>query len=130
MIVVDASVIATALADDASDGDRARARLRGERLSAPSLIDLEVLSAWRRLVAGGALDEGRAALAVADLRVLRLDRIDHQQLLDRCWALRENVAPHDAVYVALAELLGIGLLTADVRLANAPGITCPVEVLS
>jgi len=30
MIVVDASVIVTALADDGDDGDRVRERLRGE----------------------------------------------------------------------------------------------------
>ena len=36
MLVVDASVIATALGDGAGDGDRARARIRGEALAAPS----------------------------------------------------------------------------------------------
>ena len=40
MIVVDASVLAVALADDGHDGDHARARLRGERLTAPELVDL------------------------------------------------------------------------------------------
>jgi predicted nucleic acid-binding protein len=49
LIVVDASVLVTALADDGSDGERARARLTGERLAAPHLIDVEVVSAWRRL---------------------------------------------------------------------------------
>ena len=56
MIVVDASVVVTALADDGVDGDRVRQRLRGERLVAPHLIDVEVASAWRRLAAVGALD--------------------------------------------------------------------------
>jgi predicted nucleic acid-binding protein len=53
MIVVDASVIVTSLADDGEDGDRLRERLRGERLLAPHLIDLEVVSAWRRLASAG-----------------------------------------------------------------------------
>jgi len=44
VIVVDASVLVTALGDDGPDGDHARARLRGERLSAPELVDLEVTS--------------------------------------------------------------------------------------
>ena len=48
VIVVDASVVAPALADDGDDGDRARAQLRGERLLAPELLDLEVVSALRR----------------------------------------------------------------------------------
>ena len=71
MIVVDASVLATALGDDGPDGDHARARLRGERLSAPELVDLEVTSVLRRQVNSGAADLRRAALALADLAALR-----------------------------------------------------------
>ena len=40
-----------------------------------------------------------------------------------------TVQIYDAAYVALAELLGIDLLTADARLASAPGIRCAVEVI-
>ena len=57
MIVVDASVLAPALADDGPDGDRARARLRGEVLTAPEIIDLEVTSVLRRAAMGGRLPE-------------------------------------------------------------------------
>ena len=74
MIVVDASVLATALGDDGPDGDRARARLRGERLSAPELADLEVASVLRGPVQGGDVDIRRAALALADLAALPLRR--------------------------------------------------------
>ncbi len=128
MIVVDASVIVTGLGDDGDDGDRVRARLRGERLAAPHLIDLEVASAWRRLVAAGNLDERRAGLALTDLKSLRLERAAHRPLLDRCWELRDNLTPYDAAYVALAELVEATLLTADARLAAAPGIRCRTEV--
>ncbi|HUR22616.1 MAG TPA: type II toxin-antitoxin system VapC family toxin [Acidimicrobiales bacterium] len=129
MIVVDASVIVTALADDGPDGDRARGRLRGERLAAPHLLDLEVTSAWRRLVAAGELEERRARLALADLRGLRVDRVRHGTLVDRCWELRRNVTVYDAAYVALAEQLEVTLVTADRKLAKAPGSRCPIEVL-
>ena len=129
MIVVDASVIVTALADDEPDGDRARERLRGERLAAPHLLDLEVTSAWRRLVAAGELDERRARLALADLQGLRVERVRHGSLLDRCWELRGNLTVYDAAYVALAELLEVILVTADAKLAKAPGSRCPIEVL-
>ena len=61
MIVIDASVVAPALADDGDDGDRARTRLRGERLLAPELLDLEVVSALRRAASTGDLDGRRAA---------------------------------------------------------------------
>ena len=129
MIVIDASVVVTALADDGPDGERARARLAGERLAAPHLIDLEVLSAWRRLAAAGDLDERRAAFARADLRAMPIDRVPHAPLLERCWELRANLTVYDAAYVALAELIGAPLLTADARLAAGPGVTCAVEVL-
>jgi predicted nucleic acid-binding protein len=129
LIVVDASVIVTALADDGDDGDRARGRLRDERLSAPHLIDLEVSSAWRRLAAAGGLDERRAQLALEDLRALRMERVPHRPLLSRCWELRGNLTVYDAPYVALAELLNVTLLTADSRLAAAPGARCEIELI-
>lgn len=129
MIVVDASVVVSALADDGADGDRGRQRLRGERLIAPHLIDLEVASAWRRLVSAGALDDRRARLALADLKALRLERTPHLQLVERCWELRHNLTLYDAAYVALAERLAVTLLTADRRIADAAGIRCHVELL-
>ena len=129
MIVVDASVLATALGDDGPDGDRARARLRGERLSAPELVDLEVTSVLRRQVQSGAADLRRAALALADLAVLPLRRAPHRPLLARCWELRDNLTVYDASYAALAEALDVTLLTGDRRLARAPGLRCHVEIL-
>lgn len=130
MIVVDASVVVTALADDGADGDQARRRLRGERLAAPHLVDLEVASAWRRMNAAGDLDQHRAAVAVSDLRALRIERVPHAALLPRCWELRTNLTVYDAAYVAVAELTEATLLTADSHLASAPGPRCAIEVLS
>ncbi|MEO1064492.1 MAG: type II toxin-antitoxin system VapC family toxin [Actinomycetota bacterium] len=129
MIVVDAGTIVVALADDGADGDRCRSRLRGERLVAPHLLDLEVVSAWRRLLAQGELDERRATLALDDLRSLPLRRMPHRPLLDRCWELRKNVTPYDAAYVALAEVLDVPLLTTDERLRRAPGTSARIEVV-
>ena len=43
--------------------------------------------------------------------------------------LRENVTAYDATCVALAELLGCALLTADRRLSRAPGVRCPITVV-
>jgi predicted nucleic acid-binding protein len=130
VLVVDASVLVTALADDGADGDGARARLRGRRLAAPELIDLEVLSVLRRGHASGALDQRRVDLAITDLLDLPIERARHSQLLLRCWELRHNLTPYDASYVALAEALDAELLTADARLAAALGIRCTVSVLS
>lgn len=126
MIVVDASVLAPALGDDGADGQTARARLRGEDLAAPEIVDLEIASVWRRTLE----DERRAALALADLAELRLTRAPHLPLLARCWELRHNLTPYDAAYVALAEALDVALLTADARIAGASGVRCAVDVLT
>ncbi len=129
MIVVDASVIAPALADDDIDGDRARERLQGERLVAPELLDLEVVSVIRKALLAGELDERRAAFALTDLADLRVERVSHRPLLARIWELHRNVTPYDAAYVALAEVIDARLVTADRRLAQAPGLRCKIEYL-
>lgn len=129
MIVVDASALAPALADDGPDGDVSRARLRGHPLVAPELIDLETASVIRRRLQAGQLDARRAALALTDLVELPLRRAPHRPLLARSWELRENLTVYDAAYVALAELLDVVLLTADARLARAPGLRCQLELL-
>ena len=129
MIVSDASAVVLALGDDGPAGDVARERLSGERLIAPELLDVEVTAAWRRHEAAGRLDSRRAALARSDLRDLPVQRISHRLLVERCWELRSNVTVYDAVYVALAELLDAPLVSADRKLANAPGIRCRVEVI-
>jgi len=129
VIVVDASVLAPALADDGADGDRARERLRGERLTAPELVDLEVVSTLRRAARAGRLDDRRSSQALTDLAALPLRRVPHLPLLSRIWELRDNLTAYDAAYVALAEVLEALFLTADGPLARASGVRCEVEVL-
>lgn len=130
MIVVDASVLAPALADDDADGERARARLHGEQLAAPELIDLEVISTLRRATRAKRLDVDRSAQALTDLAALPLQRVPHLPLLGRVWELRDNLTAYDASYVALAEALDTVLVTADGRIERASGINCEVAVLS
>lgn len=129
MLVVDASVLAAALADDGSDGAMARARLHGEKLAGPTLVDLEVTSVLCGRVRGGHLTAHRAGLALADLKALPMQRVPHTALLDRIWELRDNLTVYDAAYVALAEILGAPLVTADRKLAGATGPACRVETL-
>jgi predicted nucleic acid-binding protein len=130
LIVVDASVLVNALADDEDAGDAARARLLGHAdLHAPHVVDLEVLSVLRRAVGARRLDTRRARLALDDLHDLRLTRYPHAPFARRIWELRQNLTPYDAAYVALAEELDCSLLTADERLARSPRLPCAVEVL-
>ena len=124
-------MLASALADDGPDGDRARARLLADpSLHAPHLVDLEVVAVLRRRSAAGDLSERRADLALRDLEDLPLVRYPHLPFARRAWELRHNLTSYDAAYVALAEILGCALLTADRRMANAAGIGCRVEVLT
>ena len=129
MIVVDASVLSVALGDDGPDGAAARAAITGETLAAPELVDLEVLSVLRRQVQAGLMTSARAELALSDLTTLPMRRAAHGPLLHRCWELRQSVTAYDAAYVALAEALGIVLVTADARLSRAPGVRCPVDLV-
>ena len=99
-------------------------------LHAPHLIDVEVAQALRRYVREGEIDPASAASALDDLRSLDLERYPHEALLDRVWALRENMTAYDAVYVALAEALDTTLLTCDGRLARAPGMSQRVDLVS
>lgn len=91
-------------------------------LDAPHLLDVEVAQALRRLVAAGEIEPDAAATALDDLVLLDLERHSHELLLERVWALRENLTAYDAVYVALAEALDTTLLTCDGRLRRAPGL--------
>lgn len=130
MIVIDASVLVSALADDGADGDRARARLRGERLAAPELVDLEVTAVLRRASRERRLDDRRVGHALEDLAAIPLGRASHRPLLPRVWELRHNLTVYDAAYVAVAEALKVPLLTADERLHRAPGTRCEIELLA
>ena len=129
VLVVDASVLAVALVDDGPDGDLVRARLRGQNLAAPALIDLEVVSVWRGLARSGQLNPRRVGFAIEDLLALPMQRVEHGSLVQRCWELRDNLTIYDAAYVALAEALDAVLLTADRRLGRASGPRCAIEVL-
>lgn len=128
--MVDASVVVTAISVTGADGERSRDRLiHGADLHAPDLLDLEVLSVLRRRASSEDIDETAAGFALEALGELPLTRYPHQPLLPRVWTLRANLSPYDAAYVALAEELGCPLVTGDRRIARAPGIDCPVEVL-
>jgi predicted nucleic acid-binding protein len=130
VIVPDAPVLATAVGDDGADGERCRAVLRvaGEGIL-PDFADLEVTAVLRERWLAGGLDDDRFRSALEVLASLPFARFPARPFFGRIYELRANVSPYDAVYVALAEALGAELVTADRRLAAAPGIRCPIRVL-
>lgn len=125
MRVVDAGVIIELVANNLDP-----ARLGDEELVAPHLIDSEVVSVLRRLARQGNLSGEQATDALVGFTELALTRFPADWLRPRMWALRHNLSAYDATYVALAEMTGAtALVTTDARLACAPGIRCPVEMI-
>ena len=124
--VADASAVVEALSGAGASGDWARELLR-HPIAAPHLLDLEVSSALRRATRRGDLSPELARTAILGLASLPgLRRYAHGRLLPRIWELRDNISTYDASYVALAEALGIPLVTADRRLARAAEPFCAV----
>ncbi len=125
MIVVDASVMV-----QATLGERSVARrLRNEAIAAPHLLDVDVVDALRRLLRRGDLRLAEAEAALDHFAALEITWFPHPPLIARAWAMRDEVSAYDAVYVALAESLGVPLLTLDARLASAPNMRATIELL-
>ncbi|MDQ3351683.1 MAG: type II toxin-antitoxin system VapC family toxin [Actinomycetota bacterium] len=131
MIVVDASVLANVVGDDAEDGRAARDRIgdAGD-VAMPDLGDVETVAVLRRRWLAGDLTDERFAQGVAVLVAMPIERFPVAPFMPRAFELRANVIAYDATYVALAEELGCSLVTGDGRLAAAPGVRCHVEVLN
>jgi predicted nucleic acid-binding protein len=129
VIVLDASVVVELLLAT-TRGAVARARIARpeESLHAPHLLDVEVAQVIRRFSLAGTLGPERAREALADLVDLPVVRYPHDVLLPRVWELRRSLSAYDAVYIALAEVLGAPLLTLDRRLAAAHGHRARVEI--
>jgi predicted nucleic acid-binding protein len=130
VIVIDASVvIEVLLRTPAGRSVEDRLFAMRESLHAPHLIDVEVVQVLRRLAAvrggvGGRWDERLSAMAR-----FPVTRYRHDLLLARIWELRHNLSAYSAAYVALAEVLGVPLVTRDRHLARARGHRAKVEVV-
>ena len=100
------------------------------QVHAPSLLGVEVTAALRGLVLGGHASPERATLALSDLASADIAQHDPSPLLPRAWELRGDLTPYDAVYVAIAEVLEASLVTADARIAGAPGLRARIDVIA
>ncbi len=123
-LVVDCSAIADALIGSASDEVM---DLIGTRtLVAPALIDYELMSVMRRLVTRDALAASDATEALELFGDMQIERHSAGPLRHRMWSMRQEITSYDSAYVALAEALGVPLLTADLRLARTARRWCEV----
>lgn len=129
MAVVDASVVVEFFggAEGALMLDE---RLKAEEhtLWAPHLIDAEVGHALRRKVRLGQMDAEAAEQALWEINDLPLRLVEHENLIQVAWDLRDNFSFYDGLYVSLALMLGETLLTFDARMARS-GLDLPIEVL-
>ena len=119
MIVLDASVVVELLTNGSlADSIRNKLAGRDESFLVPHLIDIEVMSALRKLVAGRRIDAHRSGQFLAELAALPADRYSHTPLIGRIWELRHNFTAHDAAYIALAEATDSVLYTCDEKLSK------------
>ena len=128
MIVVDGAAVVDALTGLAGT-DELRAHLALHDLHAPTLVDVEVVSALRGLTLRGHLSATRAQDLLSDFDDLPMHRWPSADALRRrAFQLRDNLSAYDAAYVALAEALDCPLVTRDGRLARSRGHSAQIEV--
>ena len=123
-IVVDASVVVSALLDSGPEGTWASTELAHGLLVAPHLMPFEAANIIRRSAQVGDISNDAASMAHEDLLQLRVELYGYEPLAARAWELRHNTTIYDGAYVALAEMLQAPLLTLDGRLVRATGPKC------
>ena len=88
----------------------------------PEIYFSEVAGVLRRAELNGLITAERAAVAVDLLLAAPVNRAEVKPLLSEAWTMRHTITIPDALYVALARHLKAPLVTADLRLARAPGL--------
>ena len=116
------------LLDSGVDGEWATRQLADAHISAPVLMPFEVSNIIRRSERAGLISSDAAAQAHADCLHRAMDLWPYDSLASRAWELRHNLTVYDASYVALAELLGVPLVTLDQAIGKTPGLRCEVLV--
>jgi predicted nucleic acid-binding protein len=131
VIVVDASVLATALVYADERGQKARAvMVRDPEWAAPEHWKVEVFSVLRGLILGGKISPTIAERVLARIPRLAIDHVSLDPLLPAMWQIRGTISGYDAAYVALAEARDLTLVTANVTLATAATSLCRLELVA
>ena len=88
----------------------------------PEHYFVEVAGALRRAELRNPSAAARIAEAFTQLSTAPVHRVQLRPLLADIWKKRANITVADAAYVVLAEHLQATLVTADMKLVNAPGL--------
>lgn len=116
MILIDASAMVEALIGRDADQELLDG-LAGD-ISAPHLLDIEVMSVLRGLTLGGGLSVDDAETARRNHFAFTIQRYEAAPLAERIWQLRHQFTSYDACYLALAEALKVTLFTCDRKLTG------------
>lgn len=127
MIVADASALVDLLLEWPPNAPLTTRLSAVTELHVPHLIDAEFLSVLRRLEGRRVLTVDQAELALRRFGQLPLHRYPHHPLAWRVWQLRHAMTAYDGQYVALAEALGLPLVTCDTKMSNAHGHRATIE---
>lgn len=125
-MVLDASVVVELLLSNRPFADELEA---AGALVAPDLLLVEVAAGLRRAARRGLIEDGAVPLLYQYAAEVPVALAPVGPLVERALELRHNVTVADGCYVALAEDLDCGVLTADTRLAGAPGLDVPFTVV-
>lgn len=98
-------------------------------LAAPDLLLVETAGGLRRSERRGVITTEGAVSLLHRFLELPIEIVPGRELVERAFEMRHSITMADACYVALAEERECGLITADQRLARAPGITVPITVV-
>lgn len=127
-IVVDSSALIEVVSNKAPDPMLLRRLSNSSAAAAPDLLDVEVMSVLRRMERREELSSEEASTAFSFVRTAPVERFPLRALAKRAWELRGSVTAHDSFYVALAEHLGVPLITTDGNLAGSNGHQVDIEV--
>jgi predicted nucleic acid-binding protein len=119
VIVPDASLVVELLTNGPlANSIRSDLYGRDDAFIVPHLIDVEVMSALRKMVVGRRIESGRSGQFLSGLAALPAERYSHAPLIGRIWELRHNFTAYDATYIALAEATNSVLYTIDEKLCK------------
>ncbi|MCL2736278.1 MAG: type II toxin-antitoxin system VapC family toxin [Propionibacteriaceae bacterium] len=131
-LVVDASVVVETMIGSPIGRRAQNLMLSSDHdLHIPSFAVTEVLSVLRRIDRQEHMSAFSADRYLSALREFPARRWPIDHLSGRVWQLRNNLSAYDATYVALAEVLGATLVTADARLCHRAGSVsaCPLALV-